>query len=86
MPREASLKVRAVVERLHDDKTVAKGRVLWRAKLFIPGGGKDEFLFRGEEEFTLAAASAQQILESRASCKMVSAQIVAVERVARLWN
>jgi hypothetical protein len=60
-------------------------RTLWRARLRIQDQ-KDEFLFRAGDEFESAAQVATELLESSPSCKMVSAQIIAVERIARLWN
>lgn len=60
-------------------------RTLWRARLRI-GAEKDEFLFRSSEEWGEASGEAQRLLETSPSCKMVGAVIIAVERVARLWN
>ena len=60
-------------------------RTLWKARLRIQNE-KQEFLFRSTDEFQLAAKTAQELLETSPSCQMVGAEIVAVERMARLWN
>ena len=60
-------------------------RVLWRASLRI-GDRKDQFLFRCTEEFELAAATAELLLQESTAATMVSAVIVGIDRQARLWN
>ena len=78
-------RLRAVTSKLEPADNIDKSRTLWRAKLRIQNE-KDEFLFRCGEEFTDAATKAQELLETSPSCKMVGAEIIAIERVARLWN
>jgi hypothetical protein len=60
-------------------------RVLWRARLRI-GAGKDEFLYRCTEDFTLASATAEGLLQASTAASMVGAVITGIERQARLWN
>ena len=86
MSTMSAARMREVTARLGPAETAEKSRTLWRARLRIGGTGKDEFLFRSSEEFTEAAGKAEELLESSPSCKVSGAQIVAVERVARLWN
>lgn len=60
-------------------------RTLWRATMRI-GTAKEAFYFRESENFTAAAVTASRLLEESLSARMVGAEIVAVEREARLWN
>lgn len=60
-------------------------RVLWKTCLQI-GNRNDEFLFRAGEDFGAAFRIALHLLDSSASCQMEGAVIVALERIARLWN
>ena len=78
MPSRAGVK-------LGPAETKEKLRTLWKANLRIQTD-KGDFLFRSSEEFADAAVTAQRLLESSPSCRMVGAVIVGVERVARLWN
>jgi hypothetical protein len=79
-------RIGAVVERLGPGVTDETNRTLWRCRMRIPGGKPDEFLFKSSEEFIDASGLADQLLAESPSCKMVGATILAVERVARLWN
>lgn len=58
---------------------------LWKVKLRI-GDEYQEFLFRQRDDWESAAKTAQDLVDKSAACDMVGATIVAVERVAHLWN
>ena len=60
-------------------------RVLWKANLRI-GDRRDSFLYRSGEQFELAAAAAEQLLQQSTAATMVGAVITGIERQARLWN
>lgn len=57
-------------------------RTLWRARL----RPKNEFMFRETADFNQAVRTAQKLLEESRAARMIDADIVAVERVAALWN
>lgn len=86
MTATSQARVEQVKNRLGPGEGPAGPGTLWRARLRLPPSGKDEFLFRSSEEFSDAATTAQELLETSPSCKMVGAEIIEVARVARLWN
>ena len=86
MGMQSAVRIGVIASRLGPRETSQETRTLWRARLRIPPGGKDEFLFRANNDFSDASAVAQDLLDSSQSCKMCGAEIIAVERVARLWN
>jgi hypothetical protein len=75
-----------IEKRLGPGDPAGSMRTLWRARLKVGNNNKDEFLFRAGEEFEDAGATACVLLDSSPSCKISGATIVAVERVAKLWN
>ncbi len=79
------IRMQAIADKIGPGETKVRVRTLWRAKLRIQNR-KDEFLFRSTEDFADAAKIAQTLLDSSPSCKMSGAEIVSIERVARLWN
>jgi hypothetical protein len=60
-------------------------RTLWSATLQI-ADGREDFLFREQDDFEKAAATAQKLVEGSTACRMVGAVIVEIKRVAHLWN
>jgi hypothetical protein len=83
------LRVSAVLTAPDKDELPAALRTLWKAKLQFPGGRANEeqnFLFRERDDFACAAETAEKLLESHRAAEMAGAYIVAVERVAHLWN
>ena len=85
MSTMSTIRMKKIAERMQPAPNDQHNLTLWRAKLRIQTAS-DDFLFRSSDEFSDAAEVAQTLLESSPSCKMVGAEIVAVERVARLWN
>lgn len=86
MSTNSKPRLAAIASKLGPKDAEQAGRTLWRARLRVPPAGKDEFLFRSSDEFSEAAFCAQTLLEGSPSCKMVGAEIISLERVARLWN
>jgi hypothetical protein len=68
-----------------EEADAEEGRTLWRCILRC-GIERDEFLFRSGDKFEDAANQALHLVTLSPSCQMVKAVIVAVERVAKLWN
>ena len=85
MGTKSAVRVAAIASKLGPEETSQKDRTLWRARLRV-GTNKDEFLFRANDDFSGASEIAQELLESSPSCKMTGAEIIALERVARIWN
>lgn len=63
-----------------------KMRVLWRVRINIDGIERTG-LFRAGEDFANAATVLQEIIETSPAMKMHgSAQVMGIDRIARLWN
>jgi hypothetical protein len=78
-------RLRVVQSKLAPEDAGEEGRTLWRCVLRIDVE-RDEFFFRAGPKFEDAANEALRLVCESASCQMVRAVIVAVERVAKLWN
>ncbi len=82
---KSGVRIQAIADKIGPGESKERIRTLWRAKLRIQNR-KDEFLFRSTEDFSDAAKTAQTLLDGSPSCKISGAEIVSIERVARLWN
>lgn len=80
--RDRTMKMKS---KLNLTPQIDKMRTLWKANLRIQHE-RDNFLFTATEEFEQAARIAEKLLQSSASCRMVGAVIVGIERIDHLWN
>jgi hypothetical protein len=85
-PTLSRTRLKAIASQLSPgDDEPTEERTLWRCILRVDLN-RDEFLFRSTDDFEQATIEALQLVDRSQSCRMTKARVVAIERVARLWN